>query len=288
MMAGPLAADPPFEEGTQCSAGRFGPVRCIRPSAFAADTCGAIGAFAAQNQIDPGFFARLIWQESRFDPNAVSHANARGIAQFIDSTAALRGLTDSHNPAEALEHSAEYLGELTRRYGNHGLAAVAYNGGEKRADGLVAKTGGLAQETIDYVQIITGLTAEAWRDTPPEAHDFRLAGDTPFQAACEDLAKNRRMSPFPKPKPKHSPWGVQVSFAASEKAARTAFKQKTASCRGAASKPKLDVIYVENRVAGKKGYYMARLGAKTVKSANALCTSLRQSGCTCSVYKNPA
>jgi soluble lytic murein transglycosylase-like protein len=147
--------------------------------------------------LDPGFFARLLWQESRFDPNALSHANAQGIAQFIPSTARLRGLRDPYNPAEAMEYSAEYLGELSRRYGNHGLAAVAYNGGERRADGLVAKTGGLAKETIDYVKIITGLPAETWRDAAPRKHDFRLQKDKPFAQACHELARKRKLSRYP-------------------------------------------------------------------------------------------
>ena len=44
-------------------------------------------------------------------------------------TAKLRDLPDSYNPAQAIERSANYLGELQRTYGNAGLAAVAYNGG---------------------------------------------------------------------------------------------------------------------------------------------------------------
>ncbi len=105
-LTGPLAADqtpPPDEPGTLCSAGAFGPVQCIRPSHAVHDTCQAISHFAARHGLDPGFFARLLWQESRFDPNALSHANAQGIAQFIPSTAELRGLVDPYAPAEAME-----------------------------------------------------------------------------------------------------------------------------------------------------------------------------------------
>ena len=91
--------------------------------------------------MDIGFFARLIWQESRFDPNALSHADARGIAQFIPSTALLRGLKDPYNPADALEHSAQYLAEMVRRYGNEGMAAIGYNGGERRAEGFLEGKG---------------------------------------------------------------------------------------------------------------------------------------------------
>lgn len=270
-----------------CSSGRHGPVQCIRPAHFVHDTCQAIEAFATGNGLKPGFFARLIWQESRFDPNALSHAGAQGIAQFIPSTAALRGLADAYNPALALEFSAEYLGELTRRYGNPGLAAVAYNGGERRADGLVAKTGGLARETIDYVQIITGLTAETWRDDPPVDRDFRLVADKPFLAACYDLARKRRLTVYPRPKPALRPWGAQLAFGTSQAAAERAFGRKTRACRGAVADERVDYVEVRNRVSGKRGYIMARIGRDSHDAAQALCDRLRRSGCVCAVYRNP-
>ena len=274
------------EAGTQCSTGRFGHVQCIRPAHFVHDTCQAIDAFARDNDLDPAFFARLIWQESRFDPNALSPARARGIAQFIDSTAALRGLRDPYNPAEALEFSAQYLGELTRRFGNVGLAAVAYNGGEARATGLIAGTGGLARETIDYVQIITGETAETWRDAPPAAPDFRLNGDMPFQPACHAMARNRSFTQFKPPTPSFAPWGVQLAFGRSEREARAAFDRRAQACRRTLEGRQLDLIFTRNRVSGRQGYYMARIGAETSREANQLCNTIRNQGCTCAVYRN--
>lgn len=274
------------EGGTLCSTGRFGHVQCIRPVHFVHDTCQAIDAFARENNLDPGFFARLIWQESRFDPNALSPARARGIAQFIDSTAELRGLRDSYNPAEALEFSAQYLGDLVRRFGNPGLAAVAYNGGETRASGLIAGTGGLARETVDYVQIITGQTAETWRDSPPDAPDFRLQGDKPFRAACHDMARNRTFTQFKPPAPTYAPWGVQLAFGTTESAARAAFDRRAQACAGTLAGQQLDLIFTRNRVSGRKGYYMARVGAATSRAANQLCNTIRKQGCTCAVYRN--
>ncbi|SHF33048.1 Sporulation related domain-containing protein [Loktanella atrilutea] len=281
-LPGLARADP----GTLCSTGRFGAVQCIRPAHFVHDTCQAIDAFARHNALDPAFFARLIWQESRFDPNALSPARARGIAQFIDSTAQLRGLRDSYNPAEALEYSAQYLGDLVRRFGNPGLAAVAYNGGEARAEGLVAGTGGLARETVDYVQIVTGLTAETWRDSPPEDPDFRLQGDTPFQPACRDMARNRNYTQFKPPAPSYAPWGVQLAFGRTEAAARTAFDRRARACSGTLAGKQLDLIFTRNRVSGRKGYYMARIGAQSSREANGLCNTIRRQGCTCAVYRN--
>lgn len=281
LLARPLSADP----GTMCSEGRFGHAHCIRPGHFAFDVCQQIGFEAARNGLDPGFFARLIWQESRFDPNALSPANARGIAQFIDRTAALHGLKDSYNPAEALEKSAEYLGQLTRRFGNPGLAAVAYNGGERRAEGLLQGRG-LAQETIDYVKIITGLPAEVWRDDPPATHDFRLEANVPFQRACLTMARTRRLSKLAPPEPSLPRWGIQLGHGKTKAQARAAATRSTATCRGLIAKEKMHMVPVKNRVQGKPGFIMARLGRNDRKEADKLCRQLRQTGCLCRVYRN--
>lgn len=274
------------EPGTMCSPGAFGQVQCIRPSHFVHDTCQALEVFAKSNGMDPGFFARLIWQESRFDPNALSHADAMGIAQFIRSTADLRGLADPYNPAEALEYSAEYLGELTRRYGNQGLAAVAYNGGERRANGLVARTGGLARETVNYVQIITGLTAERWRDDPPTQHDFRLQKEKPFQKACHELARDRRLTKFPKPVPAVKPWGIQLAFGTTKDRALRQFKERARQCASLVKNEKPDLIWQKSRASPKGGYYMARLGRNSRNAAWKLCSRLKARGCVCAVYRN--
>ncbi|MGB3406769.1 MAG: lytic transglycosylase domain-containing protein, partial [Jannaschia sp.] len=228
-----------------CSDGLDTPRHCIRPGeAFAVDLCRQIEAEARLHGLPPGYFARLLWQESRFDPNAVSPANAKGIAQFIDSTARLRGLKDPFNPAEAVARAAEYLGEMTRRYGNLGHAAIGYNGGERRAEGWIAGTGGLARETIDYVRIITGHTAETWRDAPPEDETFRLDGETPFQDACVAMAATRRLTPLAPPPPRFAAWGAQVTFGNDAGAARAAYGRLPQACRAAAPEQRLEFIPV--------------------------------------------
>lgn len=272
--------------GIRCSRAAFGPQLCIRTAHFAYDVCQQIETSARRHFLDPHFFARLIWQESRFDPNALSPADARGIAQFIDSTARLRGLRDSYNPAESLEKSAQYLAFLKQEFGNEGMAAVAYNGGEQRAAGFLARTGGLAGETIDYVEIITGLSAETWRDAPPEGHDFRLSKTTGFQPACLDLAQNRRLTAFAAAKPRISPWGVQVGYGRSTARARASVARLTRSCKPLIDKGPLEFIKVRNRVQGRPGYLMARLGRDTKSEAVELCRALNRQGCICRVRRN--
>src|SRR5262245_58079764 len=66
------------------------------------DICRALAQAAVDNDLPVAFFTRLIWQESRFDPEAVSSAGAMGIAQFMPHTAARRGLVDPFEPLQAL------------------------------------------------------------------------------------------------------------------------------------------------------------------------------------------
>jgi len=278
-------ADP---RAAQCSTGKWGHVQCIRAEHFVYDTCNAIEVFTKRHGLNTGFFTRLIWQESRFDPNALSPANARGIAQFIPSTARLRGLKNPYNPADALDHSAQYLAEMVKRYGNEGMAAIGYNGGEGRAQGFLEGKG-LARETVNYVPIITGLTAEQWRDAPPKEPDFRLDKTKDFQTACREMAKNRKLSPLKRAKPAPpplKPWGVQIGFGTSKNTARAKIRAQTASCKQQVSREKIDLVYVKNRVSGKKGYYFGRVGRNTRGGAQTLCRSLKRNGCLCLVVEN--
>ena len=275
-------AEPPQR---QCSSTKWGHAHCIRPAHFVYDTCNAIQVFSDRHALNRDFFARLIWQESRFDPNALSPANARGIAQFIPSTAKLRGLSNPYNPADALEHSAQYLAEMVTRFGNEGMAAIGYNGGERRASGFLEGKG-LASETVDYVPIITGLTAETWRDAPPATHDFRLSKTKGFLPACYEMAQNRKLSPLARPEPTVKPWGVQLAFGKTKAQARSTYQKRTASCRTQVRKEKPDYINIKHRASRQRGYVMARIGRNTRKAADQLCARIRRAGCICAVYAN--
>src|SRR5262249_43402676 len=99
--------------------------------------CLMIESAARAHNLPLEFFARVIWQESRFQPNVVgprtrSGDRAQGIAQFMPRTAAERGLLDPFDPVQALPKSAEFLRELYDQFGNLGLAAAAYNAGPGR------------------------------------------------------------------------------------------------------------------------------------------------------------
>ena len=129
--------------------------------------CLMIESAARADDLPLEFFARVIWQESRFQSDAVgpvtrSGQRAQGIAQFMPGTASERGLLDPFDPVQALPKSAEFLSELRSQFGNLGLAAAAYNAGPRRVQEWLAGTGYMPQETRNYVSAITGTTVEDW------------------------------------------------------------------------------------------------------------------------------
>ena len=282
-LASLLQAEPPDRA---CTTTKWGAQECIRWAHFVHDTCQLIETVSTRHKLDTDFFARLIWQESRFDPFAKSHANALGIAQFIRSTADLRGLTDPFNPADALEHSAHYLAEMTNRYGNIGLAAVGYNGGERRAEGLINGTGDLAQETVDYVRIITGADHQTWVSEPPQMLNLDLDQHKKFSVACQTLAQKRRLSPPPRRGPPLKPWGVQIAFGTSKQSAKSKYTARTKQCRLLLKNEQPDYLFEKSRASRLKGYYFARIGRDTNKSAWEFCNQLKASGCLCAVFRN--
>jgi transglycosylase-like protein with SLT domain len=149
------------------------------------DICRALEQDAAENELPVEFFARVIWQESRFNARAVSNKGAQGIAQFMPATADYRGLVDPFDPIEALKNSASYLRDLKTRFGNLGLAAAAYNAGPGRVAAWLTNHRPLPGETRNYVAIITGWTADEWASaTPPKTAETTIPQGVP----CTRLA----------------------------------------------------------------------------------------------------
>lgn len=97
----------------------------------------------------------LIWQESRFNPHAESHAGAYGLTQIMPGTAGDLGIASTYrnDPYIQAEGGARYLAmQLDTFNGDIVLALAAYNAGP----GNVQKHGGVPpfQETRNYVQVI--------------------------------------------------------------------------------------------------------------------------------------
>jgi soluble lytic murein transglycosylase-like protein len=117
-----------------------------------------IQASAARNGVDPALLKALIRAESNFDPNAGSPAGAQGLTQLMPGTAAGLGVTDVHDPAQAIEGGAKYLrSQLDAFGGDETKALAAYNAGP----GAVTRYGGVPPyaETQQYVQRVLGYAA---------------------------------------------------------------------------------------------------------------------------------
>jgi hypothetical protein len=154
------------------------------PPPTADDVCRTLEQAAAENALPLEFFARVIWQESRFNARALSSKGAKGIAQFMPQTAHWHGLRNPFNPIEALRHSAGYLRELRERFGNLGLAAAAYNAGPGRVSAWLINHRLLPGETRTYVATVTGWTADEWASpSPPQTADTTIPQGVPCTQA---------------------------------------------------------------------------------------------------------
>lgn len=108
---------------------------------------------ARRHGIPEDLFLRLVQQESGWNPRAVSHKGAIGLAQLMPATAQHLRVNPA-DPAENLDGGARYLAAQYRKFGTWQLALAAYNAGP----GAVLKYGGVPpyRETMDYVKVIWG------------------------------------------------------------------------------------------------------------------------------------
>jgi len=134
----------------------------------------------AENQgVDPRFIHAVIWQESKYDTHARSHAGAQGLMQLMPATAKRFGCEHPDDPEENITAGTKYLSWLLKRFsGNVGLALAGYNAGE----GSVDKYDGIPpfNETQNYVKIITGRYGKTYHPVLPPAEAaqvFQLHAD---------------------------------------------------------------------------------------------------------------
>ena len=106
---------------------------------------------ANRHRIPEALFLRLINQESRWNPKAVSPKGAIGLAQLMPDTARLLNV-NPRIPSQNLEGGARYLAMQYKRFRSWRLALAAYNAGPE----AVVKYGGVPpyKETQNYVRII--------------------------------------------------------------------------------------------------------------------------------------
>jgi Transglycosylase SLT domain len=254
--------------------------------------CRMIEHAAAANSLPFDFFAKIIWQESSFRPNAVgpvtrSGLRAQGIAQFMPFTAAERLLVNPFDPAEALPKSAEFLNELQAQFGNLGLAAAAYNAGSQRVHDWLAGRRALPLETRAYVRGVTGHVAEAW--IGPQAKFLTIAGG---EIPCGPrnptaiMVATRRPPIKPAEDRPTLPWGVQLIGDRSEHKALAAYRQLQRRHGRLLEGHQPIILRLANRVGAFPMWTRIRVEARSREIAEALCSSLRVAGGKCLVQRN--
>jgi hypothetical protein len=253
--------------------------------------CLIIESAAKTNNLPLEFFIRVIWQESRFQPKAVgpitrNGQRAEGIAQFMPETASERRLLDPFDPVQALPKSAEFLSELRNQFGNLGLAAAAYNAGPRRVREWLAGSGGIPQETRNYVAAITGASIDDWALAEKNGRILDSASNN----SCADLLATLKRSPNPfvvqledrvrRAAVKH--WGVQIAagFNRDNALAMYAKAMKGLSEVGKQDDP----LLVHGR--GSSTFYQVQIGTNTRREADDLCNSIRHAGGACLVKQN--
>ncbi|MFO1108349.1 MAG: transglycosylase SLT domain-containing protein [Bradyrhizobium sp.] len=270
-----------------------------RPTERESDTreaiCLMIESAAREARLPLEFFARVIWQESRFRSDAVgpvtrSGQRAQGIAQFMPGTAGERGLLDPFNPVLALPKSAEFLAELREQFGNLGLAAAAYNAGPRRVQDWLAGAGGMPQETRNYVYAITGSPVEDWAKAGK-------GGKQPERiptSSCRELMALLKQAPNPfiagleqrVTLAAARQWGVQLAAGFSRDKALAMYGRAVSRLSGVIGNRDPAILTSRMRSRGSATFYQVRFGADTRNEADDLCNRIRKAGGACFVLRN--
>jgi len=116
---------------------------------------------AAQAGIDPRLLAAMVWQESRFQADAVSTSGAIGLTQLMPGTAAELNV-DPWNPVQNLSGGARYLAWTVKEFGSVALGLAAYNAGPNRvrdANGIpnIPETQAYVPRVLDYYRQLGGV-----------------------------------------------------------------------------------------------------------------------------------
>ena len=254
--------------------------------------CLMLESAATANRLPLPFLARIIWRESRFDPQAVgpvtrSGARAEGIAQFMPNTAAARAVADPFDPVDALPKAAAFLGTLRDDLGNLGLAAAAYNAGPARVRGWLAGTRTLPIETRDYVHAVTGHAAEEWAKAG--AVDMVVPRqDCVTLVASLEQGPSRFFSELERRVATAigQPWGIELAagFSRARVLAVYAKLMDRLSNLIGAHDPIIAAHVLRSR--GTRPLYQARIGANSRQAANDMCRRIQRAGTACIVTRN--
>ena len=271
------------------------PAETARESDTREAMCLMIESAAKANDLPLEFFARVIWQESRFQSDAVGPMTrrgqrAQGIAQFMPGTASERRLLDPFDPVQALPKSAEFLSELRSQFGNLGLAAAAYNAGPRRVQDWLAGTGPMPQETRNYVVAITGSTVDEWATA---GRNGKMPDRAPT-SSCRALMALLRRAPNPFVTQLEQRvtlaaaklWGVQLAAGFDRNKALAMYSRAMKRLSAVIGDQDPSLLSSTMRTRGPHPFYQVRIGADTRPAADDLCNRIRRAGGACFVLRN--
>jgi hypothetical protein len=297
-IAGGEVARPSVEElaipGDENKGGAQKPADTARETDTREAMCLMIESAAKANDLPLEFFARVIWQESRFQADAVgpvtrSGRRAQGIAQFMPGTASERRLLDPFDPVQALPKSAEFLSELRNQFGNLGLAAAAYNAGPRRVQEWLAGSGPMPQETRNYVVAITGTTVDDWA----AAKNSKPPDRAPNSSCHQLMALLRRApNPFVTQLEQHVTlaaaklWGVQLAAGFDRNQALSMYARAMKRLSAVIGDQDPSLLSSVMRTRGTHAFYQVRIGTDTRPAADDLCNRIRRAGGACFVLRN--
>jgi hypothetical protein len=251
------------------------------------DICRAVEQSAGEYELPVEFFARVIWQESRFNARAVSPKGAEGIAQFMPATADFRGLADPFDPIAALRKAAGYLADLRKQFGNLGLAAAGYNAGPGRVSAWLAGQGGLPSETRHYVAVTTGRSADDWASgEPPKDAEKTIPHGLPCTALANLIVPKAREDEPEASAPRLPRWGMQLAANWSENVAWASYRRMEKQYASVIGGREPTVVKTRAYGMGTAMRYAIRISGDDFSALQKLCNKLVTAGGACVVLPN--
>jgi soluble lytic murein transglycosylase len=122
---------------------------------------GDLKRFSSENELDPYLVASLIRQESEFNPNAISRANAVGLMQLLPVTGKkvakevkMQHFSPSqlYTPTVNLQLGTRYFKSMVDKFGSFEYALAAYNAGSDRVEDWLAA--GKYRDAQEFVESI--------------------------------------------------------------------------------------------------------------------------------------
>jgi hypothetical protein len=239
--------------------------------------CSLVEQAARANHIPVAVLTRLIWTESRFRADVTSSKGAQGIAQFMPGTAAERGLADPFDPEQAIPKAAKLL---TRRFGNVGLAAAAYNAGANRVADWLAGSGSLPHATQVYVVSLTGTSAEDWKRDRQRATTIEPGPEERCAAVTAELRSGQGAGGTAAAPPL-APWGVQLSGNFSKDIALASFERAEQRYRTVLGDVRPMILGGVLRSRGWRPFYRILIPEASRAAADRTCQAIMTVGGAC-------